>query len=247
MKYGEFEKMNEQVTTHCWYVARRELLKHELRKVSPPFLDLKILDIASACGDSFIVCSDYGKTFGIDISWDAIGYCKQKNIGTILQGDAHNLPFKSNSFDIVIALDVFEHLEDDIMSMKEMERVLKKGGKLIFNVPAFMFLFSYHDLAFHHFRRYKAEELKYKLEQAKFQINYLTYWSFFILPAIFVMRKFFNFRKKHYRKALSDFHLKVPFSVQKILKFLNFMEFIFIKKGISLPFGVSLYGVARKK
>lgn len=239
--------MSEQGTTHCWYVARRALLVHELRKLSQSSIGLKILDIASACGDSIVVCSNYGKTFGIDVSWDAIKYCKQKNIETILRGDAHNLPFKSDSFDIVVALDVFEHLEDDIASMKEIERVLKSEGKLIFNVPAFMFLFSYHDLAFHHFRRYKAEELKQKLEQAKFQINYLTYWSFFIFPAIFVMRKLFNFKNKLHGETHSDFHLNVPLLLQKILKFLNFVEFVFIKKGISLPFGVSLYGVARKE
>jgi len=160
MKYDEFVKMDEQGGSHWWYVTRRELLKQELKSLSSESNDLKILDLASACGHNFAVCSDYGKTFGIDISWHAIKYCKQKNITTIVQGDAQELPFKSNSYDIVLALDVFGHLEDDIASMKEIARVLKEKGKLIFSVPAFMSLLSYHDVAFHHLRRYNAYELK---------------------------------------------------------------------------------------
>lgn len=238
--------MEEQGATHCWYTARRELLKQELRRLASPHDHLRILDIASACGDSLGVCSGYGKSFGIDLSWNAIKYCKQKNLSRIIQGNAHNLPFKSDSFDVVIALDVFEHFEDDIASMVEIQRVLRRGGKLIFNVPAFMFLFSYHDWAFHHLRRYKAEELIIKFEQAKLQIKYLTYWSCFIFPVVVIMRKFFSLRKKPPEEALSDFHLKVPLPVQAILKFLNFIEILLIKKRISLPFGVSLYGIAEK-
>ncbi len=246
MNYEEFVKMNEQGGKHWWYAARAMLLKQELEKTCSYPNDFKILDLASACGDNFTLCPDYGKVFGVDISWQAIRYCKQRNITTIVQGDVQKLPFKSNSYDLILALDVFEHLQDDVAAMKEIRRVLKYGGKLIFNTPAFMFLFSYHDVAFHHLRRYRACELREKMDLAKLQVKFMTYWSFFIFPAVYVMRKISNTTKENYAEILSDFHREINPLAEKVLKFFSYLELILIKLNISLPLGVSIYGIARK-
>ncbi|MBT4484910.1 MAG: class I SAM-dependent methyltransferase [Candidatus Latescibacteria bacterium] len=247
MKYDEFVKMDEQGATHWWYRARRRLLRNDLQISADDKERLKILDLASACGDNFFVCKDIGDYYGLDISWDAINYCKQKNISTIVQGDAHYLPFKSDTFDVIIALDVFEHLDDDLISMKEIWRVLKNNGKLIFNTPAFMLLYSNHDRAFHHYRRYRTKELRKKLTQADFTINFMSYWSFFIFPAVFIMRKVFSPTSNINEENLSDFHIKIPRIIEKIFNLLSLIETTFIKNNISFPFGVSLYGTAQKR
>ena len=246
MNYEEFVKMDQQGSSHWWYAARRDLLKHALKTQFPGSSGLKILDLASACGDNFSICSDYGKTYGIDISRHAIGYCKGKGISTIVQGDVHKLPFRSGTYDAVIALDVFEHLDDDVISMKEIKRVLKDGGKLIFNTPAFMALFSNHDEAFHHRRRYRSHELKNKLRSAKLDVKFITYWSFFIFPAVFLLRKISKPRKMTSEKALSDFHMQLNPVVEAALKFFNHIELFLIKRKIPLLFGVSLFGIAQK-
>lgn len=238
--------MDSQGTGHWWYEARRNLLNHTLLEFYGQNNDLKVLDLASACGDNFPVCSPFGKTYGLDISWESIQYCKKKNIDTIVQGDVHHLPYATSSIDIVVALDVLEHLQNDKMALGEIERVLKNKGIFIFNVPAFMFLFSYHDEAFHHLRRYSSQEMISKLLSANFLIKSVTYWSFFILPAVFFTRKVWALLKKPEEMPLSDFHLKIPSPIEAFLGLLTRFEVFLIKKRIHFPFGVSLFGIAQK-
>lgn len=247
MNYKEFVQMDQQADTHWWYTARRRLLEHQLKTQFRNSTSLKILDLASACGNNFSVCSPYGKAYGIDISEHSINYCRKKNISTIVQGDVQILPFKSNTYDLVIALDVFEHLQNDTVSMQEIGRVLKDGGKLIFNTPACKALFSFHDEAFQHIRRYNARELKRKLSDAGLQTVFITYWSFFIFPFIFVLRKVLNHKRITSDEALSDFHMQLNPFIEKMLKFIYKIEIIFIKKNVSFLFGVSIFGIAQKK
>lgn len=246
MKYEEFVIMNSQGGSHWWYRARMELLKLALKKIGPNPQGFKILDLASACGDNFLLSSQYGKTFGIDISSQAIAYCRQRNIANMVQGDVQKLPFKSNSYDVVLALDVFEHLEDDLASLKEIRRVLKETGWLIFNAPAFMALYSYHDVAFHHVRRYGRSELVNKIASANLQVKTISYWSFFIFPAVYILRKFVHRQREGNKKALSDFHREVNPFVEQVIKLLVNIEIFLIKRNISFPFGVSLFGTAQR-
>ena len=246
MKCDEFVKMNEQGAGHWWYKARRELLSGQIERLPRGLKNLKILDLASACGDNFSACSGYGEAYGIYISLQSVRYCKEKNIKTIVQGDAQTLPFKSGSYDIVLALDVFEHLKDDVACLKEITRVLKKGGRLIFNTPACKSLYSYHDRAFEHVRRYGAGELRKKAALAELKIVFMTHWSFFIFPAIYVVRKFFSRSGKNGEKILSDFYREINPALEKFLSILLKIETISIKKNITFPFGVSLFGVAQK-
>ena len=246
MKKEEFVQMNEGGVGGWWYDARRTMLEKELASFLPESKK-KILDLAAACGGNFDVCSRYGKVIGLDVSWDSIEYCKQKKATVLVQADAEILPFANESIDIVVALDVFEHLKDDSCSMREIQRVLKKEtGKLIFNTPAFMALFSTHDTAFHHYRRYLSGELKQKIEAANLKVNFITYWSFFIFPLVFLVRKLGDLFQQKGEPAKSDFHLKIPDFVESILRFLNKVELNMIKRKIFIPFGVSVFGVASK-
>ena len=222
-------------------MLERELSSTSLKSGS------KILDLASACGGNFDSCSQYGKVIGLDISWSSIDYCKKKKIVPLVQANAEILPFAKESIDIVVALDVLEHLKDDSCSMREIQRVLKKNtGKLIFNTPAFMALFSGHDIAFHHYRRYQASDLRKKLEAEKFRIDFITYWSFFIFPLVFIFRKLEDLFQKPKEQAQSNFHLKIPRFIESILRFLSKIELELIKRKIFIPFGVSIFGVANK-
>ena len=131
--------------------------------------------------------------------------------------------------------------------MREIQRILKKDtGKLIFNTPAFMALFSGHDIAFHHYRRYKTSDLRKKLEAANFKIGFITYWSFFIFPLVFLFRKLQDFFQKPREQAQSNFHLKIPRFIESILRCLSKIELKLVKRKIFIPFGVSIFGVANK-
>ena len=210
LNYNEFEKMEEQGNSHWWYKARRHLVEKELKLCQRRRNDLKVLELASACGNNFSLTQQYGSYFGIDISWHSIEFCKQKDISTIVQGDANSLPFKAKAFDVILALDVFEHIEDDIVCMKEIRRVIKTDGTLIFNVPANMLLYSKHDRAFHHYRRYTKRQLRERMTKSGLSLNFITYWSFFIFPAVFLMRKILSRNTVQIYEAKSDFHRAIP-------------------------------------
>jgi len=245
MNEDEFRAMEEGGSGKWWYKARQELLQRELNALSANNPNLKILDLASACGGNFPTCSKFGRVFGLDISWQSIEICKSKSIKDLVQADAQRLPFADNSMDVVVALDVLEHLENDSGSMYEVARVLNKDGVFIFNTPALMQLFSCHDLAFHHFRRYSASELKSKLTDASFKVNLITYWSFFMLPIVYLFRKsrgIFNSTDK----PTSDFQIKIPAFVDGIFQFFSQIELYLLKRKLYFPIGVSLFGTARK-
>jgi SAM-dependent methyltransferase len=246
MNQDEFNVMEGSDSGKWWYDAREELLVRELRKLSSNKPNLKILDLASACGGNFSICDKHGKVFGLDISWQSIEICKNKGIKNLVQADAQELPFASGSMDVVIALDVLEHLENDSGSMSEVARVLNKDGVFIFNTPALMPLFSYHDVAFHHFRRYSAGELKNKLVNANFQVNFITYWSFFMFPVVYAFRRIKNLFRDSKDQPSSDFQLKVPVLVDGVFQFFSLVELFLLKRKLYFPIGVSLFGTARK-
>ncbi len=245
MKYEEFVKMELQLDTHWWYQARRKLLKLGLNKYASYSKPLKILDLASACGGNLPVCATYGFSVGIDISPYSIRFCKEKGLDFIVQGDVQLLPFADCVFDAVIAFDIFEHVQRDVDIMREVSRVLNPNGILLINVPAFMFMYSHHDEAFDHFRRYTAGELINKLDMVGFISLYYSYWSFFIFPIVYAFRKLFT--KKKQTGVRSDFHAVVPVWVDTILRMFSMLELFLISKNQRFPFGVSLYCVSVKK
>lgn len=108
--------------------------------------------------------------FGIDISKDAIRYCKKRKLTQVKLFDGKKIPFKVNSFDLVTAIDVVEHIENEMRALLEIKRVLKKGGLTIILVPADPKLWSTRDINLQHFRRYKLGELERKCEKAGFKI-----------------------------------------------------------------------------
>lgn len=243
MRYEEFVRMEAQGDSHWWYQARRSLLRLGLERMVPGTGPLRILDLASACGGNFATLGEYGQAVGIDISDHALRYCREKGVRRVVKGDVQSLPFAGAAFDAVVSFDVYEHLNEDLDAMRETARVLKPGGLLLVNVPAFMALFSDHDRAFEHRRRYTRSELCGKLEAAGFRVGFSSYWSFFIFPAVYAVRRLMPSRSLG---RGSDFHLRVPRVADQALDLLSRLEVAIMRRGIGFPLGVSLYLLAWK-
>ena len=245
MDTAEFDRMFQVEETNWWYRSRRLLVRRavevERRRAGRP---LRILDVACATGMSFRFLSDLGKITGIDISSETIHFCGLRGIHDIVQCDAMALPFREGSFDLVLALDACEHFEDDVKAMKEMVRVLRPGGAAVVTVPAFMFLWSPHDDAFHHVRRYTRGELRTKLRGAGFSPERISYYSFFLLPPVYLFRKIRSCGAKGKEKH-SDFFVPLPAPVEGSLRGVMAVE-RFLMRFLNLPFGVSLFSVNRK-
>ena len=96
---------------------------------------------------------------GVDISPESIRLCRQIGIESVSLADAANLNFCANSFDVIVASDILEHIEKDDEALKNWQRILKPNGKLLVFVPALKVLWSHHDVLNHHCRRYQKKTL----------------------------------------------------------------------------------------
>jgi SAM-dependent methyltransferase len=168
-----------------------------------------------------------------------------------LQGDALNLPFADDSFDVVTMLDVLEHLRDDCCALEEVHRVLRPGGALVMSVPAYQTLWSAHDEALHHFRRYEFQSLRRLLRQNGFSVRILSFAMSLMPPAAWLWRRFLlPFQPRRPRGATRHSEgavlPEVPIAVNRALvKYLEAEGKIIAR--CPLRFGTSLVAVATKR
>ncbi len=245
MNTAEFDRMFAVEETHWWYRGRRELVRSGLLRFAPPQRPLEILDLASATGMSFRFLADFGRIRGIDISDETIRLCRQRGITRLVKGDAMALPFAQGSFDVVLALDAFEHFDDDIAAMAETFRVLRPGGVLIATVPAFMSLWSPHDDAYQHRRRYRRGQFRGRLTGVGYVAERVSYSSMTLFLPVFALRRWRRLAGGDAHAATSDFAVPMPAPVEALAGAITATE-IALEKRVNLPFGVSLFAVLRK-
>ena len=182
MEQHTYGIMNNVEDSHWWFVGRRAILEEFLRLIipNPKFQNFKILDVGCGTGANLEMLANFGESEGVDVSDDALEFCKLKGLKAH-KGLAEKLPFADESFDIVTALDVVEHLDDDVAGLREMNRVLKTGGKTLIFVPAFMWLWGVQDDISNHRIRYTKKQIVERLQSAGFEIERATYanWTFF--------------------------------------------------------------------
>ncbi|MGV3697719.1 methyltransferase domain-containing protein [Flavobacterium sp.] len=240
----DFEKKYHDVETdHWWFKSRRKYLL-DLVKDAPK--NSKILDIGCSSGVFLKDLETLGfKTenlYGIDISESAIQNCRANGIPNSFVMDAQNIAL-NESFDIIIASDCLEHLEDDKKALKNWNSLLKIGGTMYVFVPAFMSLWSYHDTVNMHYRRYSKPELKSKLLYENLTILKASYWNFFLFLPVYTFRKISSvFNKK--KKGESDIAIGNRF-VNSMLMQLIVVENKLLKL-VNFPFGVSTFCIARR-
>ena len=177
---------------HWWYRVRRQILADFFERYVPRGPGLKILDAGSGVGANLRTLARFGAVTALDIHPGALAFARQKAgnaAAAYVTGDAAAPPFPDGSFDVVVALDIFEHIEDDRAAMRRMARVLRPGGRMLAIVPAFMFLWGTQDDVSLHKRRYTRPELKQTLESAGFTVVKAAYSNCFFFPVIYLMRR----------------------------------------------------------
>lgn len=224
---------------HWWFVGRRQLIFNLLESLGK---DIRILDLG--CNTGFLVNLLQQKgyeVYGCDSSEAAIAFGRQQGTRNLQVVEGNRLPFGDKEFDMILCLDVLEHLVDDRQGLQEIERVLKPGGLAIITVPAFNFLWGLQDKVSRHFRRYRASQIKKLAIQSGFNVKKLSYFNFFLFAPIALMR----LAQKFYRPGRgSDFELNNRF-VNKILEKIFLLEIKFLRR-LNFPFGVSLLAILKK-
>jgi len=142
----------------------------------------------------------------------------------------------------VVASDVLEHIEDDLAAVWEIARVLRPGGAVVISVPAHPWLFSEHDAALHHFRRYSKATLRDLLKRGGLRIRRISYWNAALFPAICLHRLLVKPRRG--REPRSDTSSS-PWLINEALAALLAAEAAVLRHA-PLPWGVSLVAVAER-
>jgi SAM-dependent methyltransferase len=230
--------------SHWWHVGRRKIIGTFVEEICSSVKDRKarILDLGCGTGANLLLLSQYGDAEGVDISDDALAFCRERGLQKVKSGSAEELPYEDASFDLVTALDVVEHLDDDLAGLKEMRRVLKPGGRALIFVPTFMFLWGLQDDVSNHRRRYRLPELKRVMAEAGLEVERASYVNItFFLPVLIIRQ----FMKLTGIKASSENNINVP-ALNGILGWLLAAERIPLRY-LNFPFGVSGMFVARRR
>lgn len=243
MNLEEYEVMYRQEQAYWWFVSRSELLNFYMREMIQLPRDPRILDLGCGTGANLEALSEYGQAMGADFSSEALAFCRKRALPRLVQGNGEALPIRSDSLDLVTAMDSLEHIPHDNAALGEIFRILKPGGKLLVTVPAFGFLWSEHDEALQHLRRYTASELTAKMRLAGFSMGKVTYVLFFLFFPVLVVRFLQNLTKTgtHPKTSISV----LPALVEKAFMLLNRLEMVMLR-WMDLPFGVTIVAVATK-
>lgn len=227
---------------HWLFVVRRKIFFYFIKKYSQA--GSKIFDFG--CGSGYLV-GELNKmgynVHGVDFEKDAIDYGLNQGIKNLKLATGEKIDYPDETFDIVTAFDVLEHVENEKPTITELNRILKSGGKMIISAPAYQWMWGVQDDISHHFRRYTVGSLLAVFKDfTELKLVRKTYFNTFLFPPIAVARLFSKWFDIKNRK--SDFDVKTGFLDVIFYQFFN-LEYCFLKF-LNFPFGVSIALILEK-
>ncbi len=231
-----------RVEDNHWWHRHKRLVVHQLISQFAASTG-KVIDIGAGTAKILAELKQTGwQATGVDSEPKAISLARRRGVKLILADLAKPLPFDADKFDLILCLDVLEHLENDQQMVREIKRVVKSDGLVIISVPAYPWLFSYWDKMLGHQRRYSKTTLNQLIKASGLTNRYLGFFGFFWLaPAILI-----RYLKSKSKQPKSDFlTTPLPWLTLPILKLLSTIESRLLKI-TKLPWGLSLLCVCRK-
>jgi SAM-dependent methyltransferase len=229
--------------THWWFVGRRRLFAFEIKQIGLA-REAAVLDIGTSTGTNLRMLRTlgYNNVQGLDVSDDAIRYCIEKGFHSVRQGDVCSMPFVSNAFDLILATDIIEHVDDDARAIKEIARVLKPSGAVLITVPTFRCLWGLQDKVARHKRRYRKGELLKLVMASGMQIERQYYFNYVLFIPIWLARRFIRW----FRLGLtSESEVNSP-TINRLLSIVFGIDTMTAPR-LHPPFGVSALVLARKE
>ncbi len=184
MRRAVYELMSRVEDDHWWYAGMRTISRALLGAQAANGAPLRVLDVGCGTGRNLIELGRLGQATGIDSSADAIGFAVGRGLTRLARGSADRLPFRGGTFDLVTAYDVLCHrnIADDVLALREMHRVLRSGGRLLLQLPAYAWLTSAHDRAVDNVRRYSGAQVRDELATSGFALERLTHANTLLFP-----------------------------------------------------------------
>lgn len=226
---------------HWWYRGRRRVIRAELDRLSLP-AGAEILDAGCGSGRTLDELVAYGTVHGIELDPVAAAAARARGRGEVREGRLEELPWPDASFDLITCLDVIEHTPDDRVTLRELRRVCRPGGHLLLTVPAYQALWSQHDDANHHYRRYNRRRLRAAAAESGWRVQRLTSFNSLLLAPAAAVRLLQRWRPPaEYRPDLT----LGPAWLNSVLERPLTLEAALLGRGRTLPAGLSLLGVLR--
>lgn len=238
---------------YWWHVGKRAIVYSLLGKYRRSGVNAdrrRALDLGCGTGLNLDKLAQYARPTGTDFSEEALHFCLERGHTSLAKADAAALPFPDREFDIITALDVIEHLDDDHIALAELRRVLRPGGILVLSVPAYKALWTYWDDILGHRRRYTTGMMREAIEGAGLRVRKVSYSNMLILVPVVLVRFLKSLRRKgaelRHESAdpESDF-MPVPGWLNCMLIAYYNWEAGFLRRH-SLPFGLSVVCVAQR-
>ena len=235
-----FERMAELDERHWWFVARRRILSSVICRVVRPPKHARVLEVGCGTGHNLGMLGAFGTVDACELDAVARGLASDRLGRPVLEARLPDLSmFAADSYDLIALLDVLEHVPDDLGSLKAIRGLLKPGGALLLTVPANPWMWSAHDEAHHHFRRYTRRHLAKLFADAGLEIQLLSYFNTLLFPLVAAARVM---GKLLGRESADD---AMPSAIANAgLKRIFGLEEDLIGRA-SMPFGVSLIAVVR--
>lgn len=242
MEPEEYGRMHRLERDHWWFRGKREAVAALLRRAGagPPKPGDRVVDVGCGTGAVLERFGAGAVAVGIDDHVDALRYAKEKGATRLVLSDARALPFGTATVDRLFLLDVAEHVDEDARVFAEVRRVLKPAGLAVVHVPAHPWMWSPHDEAMHHVRRYTRAELAARIGAAGLAPAVLTYtFGGILLPAAVVR----GMKRRGAGGERADFGV-APGWMNRALFGWQRLEAAWLARG-SLPLGLSLAAVVR--
>ncbi|MGM0575921.1 MAG: class I SAM-dependent methyltransferase [Myxococcota bacterium] len=241
MDEAEYQRMAEAEDASWWFRGRRRVLDRVLSRLRLPD-DAEIADLGCGTGGNLPMLARHGHVTGVEASRTAADHARRRHANGVVHAPAHATMLPTGHFDVVTMFDVLEHLDDEGPALHEVRRLLKPGGRLVLTVPAFPMLWSGHDVALHHRRRYRRGPLGALLHRSGLRVDLLTYYNAALFPPVAAVRLARRLTGGGSSRADVADALPAPIA--------HALEAVFAAEGhligrVPLPFGVSLIGVAR--
>ncbi len=241
MERKVYEQMAKLDSQHWWFTARRRILEGVIERIVRPPAGAHILELGAGTGHNLAMLSRFGEVEASELDPIARGIASDRLGREVVEAALPDLSmFPADTYDMVALLDVLEHVPDDKGSLEAIYGRLKPGAALLLTVPINPWMWSAHDVAHHHHRRYRKAEIRQLAEDAGYEIQLLSPFNSLLFPPIAAVRLVGKLTGKD---DSDDAMPSAP--VNRILDTVFGMERELIGR-LPMPFGVSLVAVLRR-
>lgn len=188
MDRATYDRMAEIDQDHWWFVARRRIIASLIERHRPKPGPMRILEVGAGTGSNLALLQRYGAVDAIEPDDGARAFAEQRSGLSIKGGYLPNVPLDDGAYDMIVLLDVLEHIPGDVEALSCLKDKLAPGGRILVTVPGAPWMWSAHDVAHHHQRRYTAAQLRGVFGRAGLKARYLTHFNSVLFPLIAAVR-----------------------------------------------------------